>query len=81
MLPTVTHLSAAGNNLHNFQTVTGLEQPAGEFGWGNGFAVMLYDDASRRQILRDEKLLNGAGDLCPDWFSVGNYFIHGTPFS
>jgi hypothetical protein len=47
------HRLAAGNDLHNLQSIACSELAAGEFGRRNRFAVVLDHNAARQKILRN----------------------------
>src|SRR4051812_42949422 len=52
---------AARDDFDDFEAIAGLQLARSEFGRGNGVAVVLYHDASRKQLLSNEKLFDAAG--------------------
>ena len=64
--------STARDDFYNFQPVARVEPPLGKFRRRDRLAVVLHHDAARQQVLRDEKFLNRARQLCLDWLSVSN---------
>src|SRR5664280_138539 len=51
-------LSTAGDDLDDFQPVTGRYHAPRKFGRNNRIAIVLNNDASRQQLLPDQELLH-----------------------
>ena len=41
---------SSGDDLDDFEAIAGGELASGEFGWGDGLAVMLDDHAAREKL-------------------------------
>jgi hypothetical protein len=65
------HLTTS-DDFDNFEAVAGLELALGKFGGCDGLAVVFDDDAARKQVLREEKLLKGARKVALDSAVVGD---------
>ena len=64
--------SPSRDDLHDFQPVSRIELTLRELRRSDRLAVVLHDDAAWQQTLRDEELIEGAGDLRLDWLSVSD---------
>lgn len=60
----------ARDDFDDFETVAGVELAVGEFGGGNGLAVVLYHDAAGRESEVQKEILYGTGIRSLDFFPV-----------
>ena len=65
-------MSSSRDDLHDFQPVSCIEPTLRELRRSDCLTVVLHDDAARQKTLRDEELIEGAGQLRLDWLSVSN---------
>jgi hypothetical protein len=66
---------AAGDDADDFEAVAGGKGAGGEFGGGDGLAVVFDDDAAGEEFLGNEESFEGAGENGFDGFSVGNKLV------
>jgi len=64
---------SARDDLHNFEAVTRFKAALGEFGRGNGFAVVFDHNAARQEVLGDQKVPDRAGQRGICSAAIGNY--------
>src|ERR1039458_3700279 len=64
--------SSPGDDLHNLQPVACAKLALGEFRWRHGFAVVLHHHAARQEFLRDQELLDRAGNRVLNGLPVGD---------
>ena len=57
---------STSHDFYDFQFVTGIQLAFGKFGGRDGLGVVLDDDAAWQEFLREQKLLEGTGQLCCD---------------
>ena len=69
--------STARDYFDDFQPVARRNHAAEEFRRRDCLTIVLYDDAAGRQLLRHEKFLNRARQLCRNLFSIGSNRRHG----
>ena len=63
--------SAARDNLNDLEPVAWMEATLLELRRSDRLAVMFHDDASRKKLLPDQEIFDGAGQGGFDRFSVG----------
>ena len=62
----------AGGDFHDFQAVARGQAAEAEFGWGDGLAVVLDDDAAGKELLGQKETLNGARQSGRELLPVGD---------
>jgi|SRR5665213_1460193 len=75
-----TGSSTARDDFYDLQFVARVQLPPRKFRRRDRLAVVLHDDAARRQFLRDQKFPNRARQLRRDWLSVGSDETHENGF-
>ena len=63
---------SAGDDLDDFQAVTGLDDACREFGGSDSVAVMLDDNAAGREAAGNDELFDGTRDVRGDFLAVGD---------
>jgi hypothetical protein len=58
------------DDAYDFESVIGVQLPLREFGRSDRVAVMLDNDAARKKVLRDQELLQRAGELSPHLLAI-----------
>jgi len=64
--------SASRHNSDDLQPISCGQLALAEFRRGNGFAVVLHNNAAGQKLLREKKRFDGAGELCFDLLAIGN---------
>lgn len=67
--------SAAGDDLDDFEAIACVEGASMEFGRSHRLAVEFDDDASGKQVLTFQKLLQSAGEIHAGWLPVGDHDV------
>src|ERR1043165_6422079 len=63
---------SAGDDLHDFQPISGVEPALGKLGRRDRLAVVLHHHAARQEFLREEEFLDCARQPGLDGFSIGD---------